>query len=158
MMFVVCYTYKVWHASRCSFSLVSSLHHPSHVKRDLVRCLFDRARNVTSSQDNLQEERHLAKVLKQNGYPGAFIRYSRQPLQQEGPQEPSSEEGERPPLVVLPYTAEVSENVKRVCQKFGMKVGFRSSHSLQSMLTKVKNALPMEKQANVVYRIPCSCG
>ena len=35
---------------------------------------------------------------------------------------------------------------------------FRSSHSLQSMLTKVKEALPVEKQANVVYRIPCSCG
>ena len=39
-----------------------------------------------------------------------------------------------------------------------MKVVFRSSHSLRSMLTKVKDALPMEKQANVVYRIPCSCG
>ena len=131
MMFVVCHTYKVRHASRCSFSLVFSLHRPSHVKRGLVRCLFDRTRNVTSSQDNLHlEETHLAKVLKQNGYPGAFIRYSRQPLQQEGPQEPSSEEGERPPLVVLLYTAGVSENVKRVCQKFGTKVVFRSSHSL----------------------------
>ena len=158
-MFVVCHTYKVWHASRCSFSLVSSLHHPFHVKRGLVRYLFDRARNVTSSQDNLQmEEIHLAKVLKQNGYPGAFIRSYCQPLQQEGPQEPSSEEGEQPPLAVLPYTAGVSENVKRVCQKFGMKVVFRSSHSLRSMLTKVKDALPMEKQANIVYRIPCSCG
>ena len=39
-----------------------------------------------------------------------------------------------------------------------MKVVFRFSHSLRSMLTKVKDALPMEKQANVVYRIPCSCG
>ena len=41
---------------------------------------------------------------------------------------------------------------------FGMKVVFRSSHSLRSMLPKAKNALPVEKQANVVYRIPCSCG
>ena len=39
-----------------------------------------------------------------------------------------------------------------------MKVVFRSSHSLRSMLTKVKDALPMEKQANIVYWIPCSCG
>ena len=46
-------------------------HHSPHVKRGLVRCLFDRARNVTSSQDILQkEECHLAKVLQQNGYPG----------------------------------------------------------------------------------------
>ena len=79
---------------------------PPHVKRGLVRCLFDRARNVTSSQDNLQkEERHLANFLKQNGYPGAFIQSSRHPPQREGPQEPSSREGDRPPLVVLPCTA-----------------------------------------------------
>ena len=25
------------------------------------------------------------------------------------------------------------------------------------MLTKVKDALPVEKQGNVVYQIPCSC-
>ena len=134
-------------------------HHPPHVKRGLVRCLFDRARSVTSSQDNLQkEERHLAKVLKQNGYPGAFIQSARHPPQREDPQDPLPGEGDRPPLVVLPYTAGVSENIRRVCQKFGMKVVFRSSHSLRSMLTKVKDAVPMEKQANVVYRIPCSCG
>ena len=132
-------------------------HHPPHVKRGLVRCLFDRARNVTSSQDNLQEERHLAKVLKQNGYPGAFIWSSRHPPQQEGPQEPSSEKGDRPPLMVLPYTAGVSENIRQVCRKFGMKVDFRSSHSIRSMLTKVRDALPVEKQGNMVYQIPCSC-
>ena len=28
-----------------------------------------------------------------------------------------------------------SENIRRVCRKFGMKVVFRSSHSLRSVLT-----------------------
>ena len=78
--------------------------------------------------------------------------------QRQAPQDPPSEEGDRPPLVVLPYTEGVSENMRRVCRKFGRNVAFRSSHSLRSMLTKVKDALPMEKQANVVYQIPCSCG
>ena len=45
-------------------------HHPTHVKRGMVRCLHDRAREITSTQDNLQKEvDHLARVLKQNGYP-----------------------------------------------------------------------------------------
>ena len=119
----------------------------------------DRARSVTSTQDNLQkEECHLAKVLKQNGYPGAFIWSSCHPPRQEGPQESPSKEEDRPPLVVLPYTAGVSENSRWVCRKFGMKVVFRSSHSLRSMLTKVKDALPVEKQANMVCQILCSCG
>ena len=55
-------------------------HHPSHVKRGLVRCLYDRARSITTRQDNLKkEECHLAKVLKQNGYPSSFIRSSSVP-------------------------------------------------------------------------------
>ena len=34
----------------------------------------------------------------------------------------------------------------------------RGSGTLRSVLTKVKDPLPMEKKAKVVYRIPCSCG
>ena len=68
------------------------------------------------------------------------------------------EEEHRPPLVMLPYIEGVSEDVKRVCRKFGMKVVFRSGQSLRSMLTKVKDPLTIEKQAKVVYRVPCSCG
>ena len=45
-----------------------------------------------------------------------------------------------------------------LCRKFGMKVVFRSGQSLRSMLTKVKDPLTIEKQAKVVYRVPCSCG
>ena len=38
-----------------------------------------------------------------------------------------------------------------------MKVVFRSGRSLHSMLTKVKDALSMEKMSKVLYQIPCSC-
>ena len=39
-----------------------------------------------------------------------------------------------------------------------MKVIFKAGWLLRSVLTKVKEPLPMEKMAKVVYRIPCSCG
>ena len=55
-------------------------HHPNHVKRGLVRCLYDKAKNNTNSQDNLvQAEHHITMVLKQNGYPDASIRSSTRP-------------------------------------------------------------------------------
>ena len=38
-----------------------------------------------------------------------------------------------------------------------MKVVFRSGRSLHSTLTKVKDALSMEKMSKVVYQVPCSC-
>ena len=37
-------------------------------------------------------------------------------------------------------------------------VVFRSGPTFRSMLTKVKDPLPIEKQSNVVYEIPCTCG
>ena len=73
-------------------------------------------------------------------------------------EEPLPEEGRRPPLVMLPYTEGVSEDIRWVCRKFGMKVVFRSGLSLRSMLTKVKDTLALEKKSKVVYQVPCSCG
>ena len=63
-------------------------HHPPHVKRGLVRCMYDRACAIASKQDNLQkEEDHFSMVLRSNGYPGAFIHSAAQPPQcEEGPQ------------------------------------------------------------------------
>ena len=50
-------------------------HHPRLVKRGVVRCFHNRARGIINMQDNLQKKvNHLAKVLKQNGYPASFIR------------------------------------------------------------------------------------
>ena len=71
---------------------------------------------------------------------------------------PLLEEGRRLPLVMLPYTEGVSEDIRRVCRKFGLKVVFRSGLTLRSMLTRVKDTLAMEKRSKVVYQIPCSCG
>ena len=47
-------------------------HHPSHVKRGLVRYLYNRA--ITSTQDNLRKKVHnLSDVLKQNVYSLKFV-------------------------------------------------------------------------------------
>ena len=64
------------------------------------------------------------------------------------------QEKEKEPLVVIPYVAGMSEDIRRVCRMFNIKSG----RTLRSMLTKVKDTLPLGKQSNVVYRIPCSCG
>ena len=39
-------------------------HHPIHIRRGLVHCLYNRARKVTTSLDSLRrEEKHLESVL-----------------------------------------------------------------------------------------------
>ena len=60
--------------------------------------------------------------------------------------------------VSISYISGVSEDIRRICRCFNIRVAFRSGTSLQSMLSKVKDPLPIELQSGVVYRIPCSCG
>ena len=59
---------------------------------------------------------------------------------------------------MIPYVAGMSEDIRHVCRKFNIRVVFKSRRTLRSMLTKVKDTLPLGKQSNVVYRIPRSCG
>ena len=105
-------------------------HHPTHVKRGVVRCLHDRAREIISTQDNLQKEvDHLARVLKQNGYPASFIRDASTPPMQETADtsgRDEEQEKEKEPLVVIPYVAGMSEDIRRVCRKFNIRVVFKS--------------------------------
>ena len=139
-------------------------HHPTHVRRGLVRCLYDRARSITTSLDSLKrEEGHLASVLKCNGYPSAFILTSStpptQPVEDTRGEQPEARRAtrgkDRPPLVVLPYVSGVSEDIRCVCGRYNLRVVFRSGRTLCSMLTRVKDTLPLEKHSNVVNQIPC---
>ena len=68
------------------------------------------------------------------------------------------QEKEKEPPVVIPYVAGMSEDIRRICRKFNIRVVFKSGWTLCSMFTKVKDILPLGKQSNVVYRIPCSWG
>ena len=65
------------------------------------------------------------------------------------------QEEKRGPLVVIPYLAGMSVDIMCVCRKFNIRVVFKSGWTLCSMLTKVKNTLPLGKQSTVVYHIPC---
>ena len=61
-------------------------------------------------------------------------------------------------MAVIPYVACVSEDIRHVCRKFGVRTVFRSEQTLRSTLTRAKDTLPVKKQSNVKYQIPCRCG
>ena len=50
----------------------------------------------------------------------------------------------------------MSEQIRKACKKFNLKVVFKSGLTLHSQLTKVKDPLPKEELAGVVYQIPAS--
>ena len=89
-------------------------YHLVHVKRGLVKFLFERARSITITQESLQkEEEHVVEALKQNGYPGTFICAASKALRsKEADQNVDMEETNRTTLVVLPYVSGVSEGIR----------------------------------------------
>ena len=60
--------------------------------------------------------------------------------------------------VIIPYIAGVSEEIRRVCLDYDVRVAFKTGRTMCSKLTRVNDPLRLEKQAMVVYRIPCSWG
>ena len=60
--------------------------------------------------------------------------------------------------MILPYVAGVCERIRMACRNYKIRVVFRSDSTFRSLLTKVKDPLPTEKQANVMYEVPCTCG
>ena len=78
-----------------------SSHNPTHVKKGLVRCLYDRARNITKEASNLKTEKaHLSGALQRNGYPAAFVRAA---SQESKPRErdPEEAQGEGKPTLMI---------------------------------------------------------
>ena len=130
-----------------------SSNHPASAKRAAVRSLFDRARNVTLRKEKLQKEEEHTTTFKQNGYPISFIRAISSSIQEpstppeeesdEEPDDEGSQEDERkPPLAVIPYLSGVSERIRKACEKFDLRVVFKSGPTIRSLLTKVKDPSP----------------
>ena len=64
-------------------------------------------------------------VFKQNGYPANFICNASAPPTQETVDTSScdeEQEEEKGPLVVIPYVAGMSEDIRRVCREFNIRV------------------------------------
>ena len=72
-----------------------------------------------------KEEHHLAGVLRQNGYPLSFIRTSSQPPQATVSEHDEEGEVRKPPMVMIPYIAGVSEDIRRVCRRYYTMAPFR---------------------------------
>ena len=105
--------------------------------------MFDRAQRVTLEDNNLSEERkHLHRVLNANGYPKRFINSATAPtkksIQEEQDWVPRS-------TITIPYVAGASEEIKRICRSFDVRVAFRMAGTIHSELMKVKDPLPLKK-------------
>ena len=105
-------------------------------------------------QQSQGDHSQLHKVLNTNGYPRRFVSSATAPTRKLG-------QGvmNRVPrtTVTIPYIAGVSEEirVRRVCLDCVVRVAFKTGRTCAP--SSPGKPLPLERQAMVVYRIPCLC-
>jgi len=65
----------------------------------------------------------------------------------------------RPPefrsKVILPYSADLGETLKRILEKHRVRTIFKPIIKLSTVLASGKDAVPTNKRRGVVYEIPC---
>ena len=111
-------------------------HHPRHVKRSTVNCLYNCTRSITQQEESLQqEESHLMNTFIGNGYPRAFVKAASIPKPPRQMDKADKTNEEKPPTAFLPYVAGVSERIRRACQDFNIRTVFRSGPTLRGLLT-----------------------
>ena len=103
-------------------------HHPQLVKRGIVKCLYDRAKHLSTKPSAIsKEKKHLSSVLVSNGYPSSKRNSQRQD------QQPTKNPRRNLNLLrcYVPYVKCVSEVLRRCLQQQGNKAYAPSSNQTQ---------------------------
>ena len=60
--------------------------------------------------------------------------------------------------VTLPYVRHLSETIRRILAPLGIRTSFRPHRTLRQTLVRLKDHVPLQQRAGVVYRILCGSG
>jgi len=132
--------------------------HSGAVKQGIVRTLAHRANVVCSTAQSLRDEMALLRrSFATNGYPlDVIARGTRsRPHVHSDTAAPTED---RPRLACVPYAGEFTENIKRVCAKYNIRVVARSRPTLRQQLFRpAPKRAPLLSQ-DAVYKVqmePC---
>ena len=90
-------------------------HHSVQHKESVIRSLVQRGDLYPSDDtDKSSERKHIDQTLRANNYPKRFIRRTCRKIQARSNGAGHRQEGERKPMVVLPYIQGVTERITRI--------------------------------------------
>ena len=59
---------------------------------------------------------------------------------------------------IIPYAPGISEKLRRIGNKYGIRTSYRSCTTLRRVLTKTRPPNQTQESKNCIYNIPCKCG
>jgi len=116
--------------------------HPIQHKQSVVNTLFQRAKKLSSTAQDLNNElKYVKRTLLLNGYPKWIIK-NRKKQHNRSPELRSK--------IVLPYSADLGETLKRILERHRIQTFFKPIIKLSTILASGKAAVPASKRRGVV--------
>ena len=75
---------------------------------------------------------------------------------QNNTEQTDTENTEPTKYISIPYIPQTSETLRRIFSSHNIKCAFYSNNTLRKSLSKPKDKVPLDKQNNIVYQIPCN--
>ena len=139
-------------ASHSNRYLTFDLEHPMCTKRAVATNLYRRAEALSSSEMEKEKEKQLVtSILRANGYSKHVLRQA-QRLTRVTP----TGDKEWISTVVIPYRRTTSDDIRRILNKFNIKVAFQATNTLRRKLVKLKDPLSDSEKSDCVYRLNCA--
>ena len=91
-----------------------------------------------------KERKHLHRLLNAKGFISSATAPVKGNTQREQVWTPRA-------TITIPYVAGVSEEIRRIGRSCGIRVAFKTTRTICSELTKVKDPLPVEKQSMLMW-------
>ncbi|XP_044753889.1 uncharacterized protein LOC123313203 [Coccinella septempunctata] len=118
-------------------------------------------RAFTLSDPIFHQEIHnkITSILRLNNYPASLIRrLINQHLQSRPKSTISTNDNEESSKIYcsFPYLRGLTERINTITKKHNCILACYNKNTLNNFYTKLKDPLPIEKQSNVIYKIPCS--
>ncbi|CAH8865979.1 unnamed protein product [Trichobilharzia szidati] len=128
--------------------------HPIGMKVSVALNLVNRARNIITDNDDMENEiSNIKQVLIGNGYPEKLLDNIINRKEHKG--KPKIEKSWLS-TIAIPYRKDTAEQLQRLFASYNIKVYVKPSNSLEKALVHVKDIVPRMAQSNCVYKIKCS--
>ena len=98
----------------------------------------------------------MRNVFSMNGYPRDFVENPILPAQNRNIGE--QDQDREGMFVSIPYLSGLSEDIRRICRRYNIRVVFKPGYTIRNYLSRVKTHLSDGMQSKDVYSVPCSCG
>ena len=129
-----------------------SSHHPFNQKLSIARTLYSRVNNIISDENKkIQEFHHVSEILKSNVFPSHKRSFSFKTNSVASQQSNQQFQG----FATIPYVQGISEPIKRILAKVGIRVTMKPHFTLSSIFRKPKDLIDFEEKRGLVYQISC---